>query len=264
MRIALGIEYDGAAYSGWQRQNHAKSVQQCVETALSKIADHEVKVTCAGRTDAGVHATAQVVHFDTECIRHENAWTFGMNRFLPDNIAIRWAQVVDDDFHARFSAFARRYRYLIYNHNLRNSILSSGVTTFYAPLDHVLMHEAAQALVGRHDFSAFRAVNCQSHTAVREISHIRVSRMGQYVMIDVQANAFLHHMVRNITGSLLMIGKGEQPVDWMHTLLLGQDRTKAAATAKPNGLYLVDVLYPEKFAIPKQPLGPLFMPDDNF
>jgi len=187
-----------------------------------------------------------------------------MNRFLPDNIAIRWAQVVDDDFHARFSAFARRYRYLIYNHNLRNSILSSGVTTFYAPLDHVLMHEAAQALVGRHDFSAFRAVNCQSHTAVREISHIRVSRMGQYVMIDVQANAFLHHMVRNITGSLLMIGKGEQPVDWMHTLLLGQDRTKAAATAKPNGLYLVDVLYPEKFAIPKQPLGPLFMPDDNF
>ena len=261
MRIALGIEYDGSAYYGWQKQQEVTTVQQRVEKALSKIANHEVNVVCAGRTDAGVHATGQVVHFDTDSVRHPSAWTLGMNRFLPDSISIRWATEVSEDFHARFSATARRYRYIIYNHNNRSSILAKGVTTFYAKLDHERMHEAAQYLVGRQDFSAFRAVNCQANTPVRELSHIRISRMGDYVILDVQANAFLHHMVRNITGSLLLIGCGEQPVDWMKTLLDGKDRTKAGATAKPNGLYLVDVSYPETFGLPRASLGPLFLPD---
>ena len=261
MRIALGVEYDGSAYYGWQRQQSVITVQQKLEEGLSKIANHPVSVTCAGRTDAGVHATGQVVHFDTDSVRHRSAWTLGINRFLPENISVRWSKITTDDFHARFSATARRYRYIIYNNTMRSSILARGVTTFFAPLDHELMHQAAQDLVGRQDFSAFRAVNCQANTPIRELSHIRVERMGDYVIVDVQANAFLHHMVRNITGSLLLIGCGEQPVDWIKTLLEGKDRTQAGATAKPNGLYLVDVSYPSHFDLPRKPLGPLFLAD---
>ncbi|MDP5030247.1 MAG: tRNA pseudouridine(38-40) synthase TruA [Paraglaciecola sp.] len=261
MRIALGVEYDGGAFYGWQRQQTVLTVQQLVEEGLSKIANHPVKVTCAGRTDAGVHATGQVIHFDTDSVRHRSAWTIGINGFLPETISIRWFKVTSDDFHARFSATARRYRYIIHNSTLRSAILARGVTTHFAPLDHELMHEAAQYLVGKQDFSAFRAVNCQANTPVRSVSHITVSRLGDYVMIDVQANAFLHHMVRNITGSLLLIGSGERPVDWLKTLLEEKDRTKAGATAKPNGLYLVDVSYPETFDLPRKPLGPLFLAD---
>lgn len=261
MRIALGVEYDGAAFYGWQCQQTVISVQQRVEEALTKIANHPVKVVCAGRTDAGVHATGQVVHFDTDSERHRSAWTLGINRFLPETVSIRWAKITSDDFHARFSATARRYRYIIYNHNLRNSILAKGVTTFHAKLNHELMHEAAQYLVGRQDFSAFRAVNCQANTPVRDLSHITVSRQGDYVILDVKANAFLHHMVRNIMGSLLLIGCGEKPIEWIKTVLAGKDRTKAGATAKPNGLYLVNVSYPEVFDLPSQPLGPLFLAD---
>lgn len=261
MRLALGIEYNGAPYHGWQRQQTVASVQQHVEEALTQIANEPIKVVCAGRTDAGVHATCQVVHFDTQSERPNRAWTVGINRYLPDSIAIKWVKGIDEEFHARFSATARRYRYVIYNNRLRNSILAKGVTHVHSELDHNLMHEAAQHLLGRHDFSAFRAVNCQANTPVRDMSNINVSRFGDYIVIDVKANAFLHHMVRNITGSLLAIGNKDKPTIWMKTLLQGKDRTKASATAKPNGLYLVHVTYPEIFELPTVPLGPLFLSD---
>jgi tRNA pseudouridine38-40 synthase len=250
MRIALGVEYDGGAFYGWQRQQSVITVQQLVEEGLSKIANHPVKVTCAGRTDAGVHATSQVIHFDTDSVRHSSAWTIGINGFLPETVSVRWFKEVSDDFHARFSATARRYRYIIHNSRLRSAILARGVTTHFAPLDHELMHKAAQYLVGKQDFSAFRAVNCQANTPVRTLSHINISRLGDYVIIYVKANAFLHH-----------IGSGDKPVDWLKTLLDTKDRTQAGATAKPNGLYLVDVTYSQEFDLPRTPLGPLFLTD---
>ena len=262
MRVALGIEYDGANYYGWQRQKDVIGVQQHVETAVSRIANEGINVVCAGRTDSGVHACGQVVHFDTTQTRPDRAWTLGVNTYLPDSVAIKWIKPVADDFHARFSATARRYRYIIYNKTLRGAILAKGVTHIYTPLDHRLMHEAAQCLVGKHDFSAFRAVDCQAKTAIRSLSHIRVSRSGDYIVIDVQANAFLYHMVRNITGSLVAIGTGDKPVHWMAELLSAQLRTQAAAMVKPNGLYLVDVIYPPRFDLPrpsKQNLGPVFL-----
>jgi tRNA pseudouridine38-40 synthase len=259
MRLALSVEYDGASFHGWQRQDEVTSVQQHVEEAASRIANEPIKVVCAGRTDAGVHATGQIVHFDTTNFRPDRAWTMGLNTYLPNSIAVTWVKPVPDDFHARFSATARRYRYIIYNNPLRGAILAKGLTHVYTPLNHVLMHDAAQCLLGEHDFSAFRAVNCQAKTATRRLSHIKVIRQGSYVIIDVQANAFLHHMVRNITGSLLAIGSGEMSVEWMNELLVGKDRTLAGVTAKPHGLYLVHVCYPTSFALPKQELGPLFL-----
>jgi tRNA pseudouridine38-40 synthase len=236
-------------------------VQQCVEEALSKIADEPISIVCAGRTDAGVHASCQVVHFDTDKVRKDSAWTLGINRYLPAQIAVKWVTHVPDDFHARFSATARRYRYVIYNAPLRNSILCKGVTHIHPPLDQTLMHQGAQYLVGEHDFSAFRAVNCQANTPVRRMHFINVSRMGDYIVIDVKANAFLHHMVRNIAGSLIEVGKQEQSPEWIKYLLSSKDRTLAAATAKPFGLYLVHVTYLDQFTLPELPLGPLFFPD---
>jgi tRNA pseudouridine38-40 synthase len=262
MRVALGIEYDGSSFHGWQRQNEVVSVQQHLEEALSRVANEPIKVTCAGRTDAGVHATGQVVHFDTQCYRPDRAWTLGINTYLPKTVAVRWVRAVDEAFHARFSATARRYRYLIYNNNFRSGILPNGVTHVHGPLDHNLMQQAAQHFVGKHDFSAFRAVGCQAKTAIRTLSHIQVIRMGDYILIDVQANAFLHHMVRNITGTLLTIGRKEKPTHWTAQLLEAKDRTQAGATAKPNGLYLVNVRYPAQFDIPALNMGPLFLPDE--
>jgi tRNA pseudouridine38-40 synthase len=261
MRVALGIEYDGGDYFGWQRQAEVDSVQAQLERALSLIANEPVSVQCAGRTDAGVHATGQVVHFDTDAQRKESAWTLGLNANLPDTIAVRWAREVDDSFHARFSATARRYRYVIYNHNLRPGILRHGVSHYHGDIDEKRMHQAAQALLGEQDFSSFRAIGCQSNTPFRNVHSVSVTRQGMYVIVDIQANAFLHHMVRNIVGSLLEIGLGNQDLDWMRQLLALKDRTKAAATAKPNGLYLVDVTYPEQYLLPKLALGPLFMLD---
>ncbi|QTH72016.1 tRNA pseudouridine(38-40) synthase TruA [Pseudoalteromonas xiamenensis] len=261
MRFALGIEYQGERYSGWQRQNHVNSVQQEIEKVLSKISDHPVEIFCAGRTDAGVHATGQVIHFDTHNPRDLKAYALGANSQLPDDIAVRFATVVNEDFHARFSATARRYRYVILNHAYRPAILRSGITHHYPKLDAEKMHIAAQHLLGEQDFSSFRAVHCQSHTPFRNIHHVDISRTGDFIVIDIKANAFLHHMVRNITGTLLDIGSGRLPVEWMPELLALKDRTKASATAKANGLYLVDVDYPAEFGIPKQPLGPLFLPD---
>lgn len=259
MKIALGIEYDGSRYYGWQRQHHVSSIQGTLEPVLSRIANHPVTVFCAGRTDAGVHATGQVVHFETDSDRGDAAWTLGVNAQLPSTIAVRWMTSVDPAFHARFSALARRYRYIIYNHRLRPAILGSGLLHFPFPLDEKRMHRAAQYLLGENDFSAFRAAQCQSKTPWREIQQIRVERIGRYVLVDVQANAFVHHMVRNIVGSLLEVGCGQQSETWIHALLDGRDRTLAAATAKPNGLYLVDVVYPATYPLPKLPLGPLFL-----
>lgn len=260
-RIALGVEYDGAAHFGWQRQQQVPSVQGYLEKALSAVANTTIDVQCAGRTDAGVHATGQVVHFDFDGERPDRAWTMGVNTNLPDSIAVRWVKTVSDDFHARFSASHRRYRYIIYNAPLRPAILLGGVTHEYQPLDAALMHEAAQAVIGEQDFTSFRASHCQSKTPFRNVTDVSVYRQGAYVIVDIRANAFVHHMVRNIVGSLIKVGCGEQPVSWIAELLAVKDRTQAAATAKPNGLYLVDVTYPDTFDLPRKPLGPLFLPE---
>jgi len=260
-RIALGIEYDGAQHYGWQRQREVPSVQEHLEKALSTVANTPIEVQCAGRTDAGVHATGQVVHFDCDAVRPLKAWTMGVNANLPSSVAVKWCVHVSDDFNARFSATGRRYRYVIYNHKMRPAILEQGITHIHRPLNEQLMHEAAQALLGEQDFSAFRAALCQSKTPFRNVTNVTVSRHGAFVVVDISANAFLHHMVRNIVGSLVEIGSGHQPVDWIATLLAGRDRTLSAATAKPNGLYLVKVDYPDTFGLPEQPLGPLFLPD---
>lgn len=260
-KIALGIEYDGSKYYGWQRQNEVRSVQEKLEKALSQVANEPVNVFCAGRTDAGVHATGQVVHFETHAERKDAAWTLGVNANLPGDIAVRWVKHVADDFHARFSATARRYRYVIYNHRLRPAILQQGVTHYHFPLDADRMHRAAQSLLGENDFTSFRAVQCQSRTPWRNLSHITVTRFGAYIVVEIKANAFVHHMVRNIVGSLLEIGCGHQAETWMAELLAVKDRTKAAATARAEGLYLVSVDYPERFALPQLPAGPLFLTD---
>ncbi len=262
MRIALGIEYNGTNYFGWQRQRDVKSVQEALEKALSIVANHPVEVQCAGRTDAGVHGTGQVVHFDTNVDRKMVAWTMGANANMPDDIAVRWAKEVPDDFHARFSATARRYRYIIYNHALRPGILSSGVSHYHGELDEKKMHEAGQFLLGENDFSSFRAAHCQSLSPFRNMMHLNVTRHGDYVVIDIKANAFVHHMVRNITGSLIKVGRGEEKPEWMKWLLDVKDRKLAGATAKAEGLYLVDVDYPQEFDLPSVPIGPLFLPDN--
>lgn len=260
--MALGVEYDGASYYGWQRQREVVSVQQHLEQALAKIADQEIDVQCAGRTDAGVHGTGQVVHFDLELnnSRPLRAWTMGVNTHLPDNIAVRWAKEVPDSFHARFSATARRYRYVIYNNNLRSAILSQGVSHYHGFLDEKRMHQAGQFLLGEHDFSSFRAAQCQSNTPWRNVHHVNVSRHGDYIVIDIKANAFVYHMVRNITGSLIAVGKKEHEPQWIKWLLEQKNRNLAGATAKAQGLYLVGVDYPSHFELPSPSIGPLFLP----
>lgn len=261
MRYALGIEYDGKNYCGWQRQNHSPSVQECLEIALSKVADEPIQVVCAGRTDTGVNATNQVVHFDTTKTRKDVAWSLGVNTNLPKDIAVKWVKQVDEEFHARFSATARRYRYIIYNARLRPAILSSGITFNHNPLNVEKMHLAAQLLVGEHDFTSFRTVHCQANSPLRTLAHCNVSRQGDYLILDVKGNAFLHHMVRNIAGSLMRIGQGLETVEWLQEVLDAKNRCIAGITAPANGLYFVDVDYPEHFEIPKPPMGPLFLKD---
>jgi len=262
MRIALGVEYNGNSLFGWQRQREVPSVQGHLEAALAKVANEPIETFCAGRTDAGVHATGQVVHFDTQANRDMRAWIMGCNSNLPDGIAVRWAKPVPDDFHARFSATARRYRYVIFNDKFRPALLAEGLSHYHQDLNVELMHQAGQYLLGEHDFSSFRAIQCQSHSPNRNLIHLNVSRYGRYIVLDIKANAFLHHMVRNITGSLLEVGKGLQKPEWMAELLAARDRNLAAATAKANGLYLIDVDYPPQFELPKSSLGPLFLPDN--
>lgn len=259
MRIALGIEYDGANYYGWQRQKEVISVQQKLEEALSLIANHPVIVNCAGRTDSGVHGTGQVVHFESDANRKDVAWTLGVNANLPSDIAVRWVKQVDDTFHARFSATARRYRYIIYNAPFRPGILAGGLSHYHHPLDEQLMQVAGQYIIGEHDFTSFRALHCQANNPRRTIEYLNITRRASFIIIDIKANAFLHHMVRNIAGSLIEVGRGKQPVDWLARLLTVKDRAQAAATAKPGGLYLVEVDYPAQFGLPRPAIGPLFL-----
>ena len=258
MRIALGVEYDGTPYSGWQLQVGVPSVQACVEEALAAVATHPVRVICAGHTDTGVHATGQVIHFDSDVVREERAWVFGTNANLPKSVAILWAKPVDDEFHARFCAFRRRYRYVIFNRPTRPTFMAYKVSWACRSLDVERMAQAATYLVGEHDFSAYRALGCQAKSPVKSIYALSVTREGSYLYIDIEANAFLHHMVRNIAGVLMAIGAGERPPEWAKEVLDQQDRTRGGVTAPPHGLYLIGVDYPEKFNIP--PTLPTAMP----
>lgn len=258
-RIALGLEYDGSEFYGWQRQTHFNSVQETLENALNQVACHRVHTVCAGRTDTGVHASIQVVHFDTTAIRSERAWIYGTNAALKPSVRILWAQSVPQNFHARRSAMSRRYRYIIYNHRLRPSLLRNYVSWYYRPLDEQKMFEAAQYWVGEHDFSSFRAAACQSHSPIRRVHTINITRLGDRVIIDVTANAFLHHMIRNMAGVLLAIGAGLAKVEWAQNVLEAKDRRQAGLTASPKGLYLVKVQYAEHFGLPQIPVGPWFL-----
>lgn len=251
-RIALGLEYDGTQYAGWQTQRHSKNIQDELERALSKVADHPINVTTAGRTDAGVHAAQQVVHFDTVAERSTRAWVLGTNSELPRDISVLWAKVTAENFHARFSAIARSYRYVIINRSSRVALQRDRACWVREPLDAQCMHEAAQFLVGEHDFSSFRAAQCQAKSPIRRVESIAVKRSAEYLCIDITANAFLHHMVRNIAGALIAVGKGEQPVDWVKAALAARDRRQGGVTAVAQGLYLVGVRYSAEFQIPSE------------
>jgi len=250
MRIALGIEYDGTEFSGWQRLSHGDTVQGALEQALSFVAAHPVEVTCAGRTDAGVHGRCQVVHFDTDVQRDMRGWVLGACSNLPGSVAVLWAQPVHGDFHARYSARSRRYRYRILNRAVRAALDARYVTWERHPLDAARMHEATQVLVGEHDFSAFRAVSCQAAHARREVLAVGVRREDEQVIVEIEANAFLHHMIRNIVGSLLPIGRGEQPVAWMGELLAGRSREVAGPTAPASGLTFLGPRYETHWGLP--------------
>ncbi|MDH5516824.1 MAG: tRNA pseudouridine(38-40) synthase TruA [Gammaproteobacteria bacterium] len=259
MRIALGIEYDGSQFSGWQQQKgDVRTVQGCLEQALSKIADQSIQVVCAGRTDTGVHALNQVVNFDFDQQRDPKAWVLGLNTYLPEDISALWVRDVPDDFSARFSAFERSYRYVIQHRIGRPALLNRRVSWRYGDLDIAKMHEAAQALLGEHDFSSFRSSQCQAKTATREMRSVSVTQQGDFIYIDVCANAFLHHQVRNIVGSLIEIGKTVKPVEWMAQLIAAKDRKQAGPTAPADGLYLVNVKYPAEYAIPECATPPVF------
>ena len=258
MKYAACIEYDGSSYHGWQRLQDMPSVQEEVETALSRVANHPVELTCAGRTDSGVHAIGQVVHFESDATRDEKAWRLGCNTNLPDNIVLRWIQAIDESFHARFSAISRRYRYIILNHKIRPALLNNKVCWFRDPLDENLMQNAASQLIGEHDFSSFRAAGCQAKHAMRELQEIIISREDKYIYVDIVANAFLHHMVRNIVGSLFEVGTARQSPEWFTHLLAVKDRTQAGVTAPACGLYFVSVDYPEIFELPAKASPPSF------
>lgn len=251
MRLALGVEYHGGSFCGWQRQKNQTTIQGTLENSLSQIADHSVKTICAGRTDTGVHALGQVVHFDTDKNRPLHAWLIGTNTYLPKTISLKWVKIVPEDFHARFSAKARTYQYFIHNVPIHSALTAGKATWYRYPLDVTLMQRAAQYLVGEHDFSSFRSSQCESLSPVRLIEMISIKRLGEFILIEVTANAFLHHMVRNMVGSLLRVGGGRVPVDWMKEILLARDRRIAAETALPDGLYLYQVHYSNQYDFPK-------------
>jgi len=250
-RYAFGIEYDGSAFMGWQRQVHeGRTVQAAVEEALSTVADHAVQVTCAGRTDTGVHALGQVIHFDTEAKRDLRGWLLGTNSNLPPDVSATWVQEMRSDFHARFTATARQYRYVIVNRETRPALMRAELTWTHRPLDAARMAEAARHLTGKHDFSAFRSMDCQAKQPVRNVKRLDVRREGERIVLDVVADGFLHHMVRNIAGVLMEVGQGKREVDWARQVLEGRDRSLAGVTAPANGLTLVAVEYPAEFAVP--------------
>lgn len=256
MRIALGVEYNGHGFHGWQTQHGLPTVQETLEKALSIVANEPITLFCAGRTDANVHATGQVVHFNTHAKRHIDAWIWGTNSQLPPSVVVNWARAVDYRFHARFTATARRYRYVIYNHPIRPALLSTRATWHYYRLDAERMAAAGSYLIGEQDFSAFRSAQCNSNSPMRNVTEFQVERQGDFIFLDIQANAFLHHMVRNIAGSLMKVGSGARDINWFQEILLAKNRRLAAETASPDGLYLTKVVYPEPYIFP--------VPDSKF
>jgi tRNA pseudouridine38-40 synthase len=255
-RIVLGVQYDGAPWQGWQTQPSGATVQDRLERAIREFAGLPIATTCAGRTDAGVHALEQVVHFDTTLQREMASWVRGVNAFLPPSIAVRWATEVADDsqqhFHARFSARSREYQYVLYNHPVRSPLLTARAGWAFRPLDMGRLQEAAALLIGEHDFSAFRSVQCQANTPVKSMHEIRIEQQGDTWLFTLRANAFLHHMVRNIVGSLLTVGNGSRPSSWLQEVLNGKDRKLAAPTFMPDGLYLAKIDYDPKWKLPQE------------
>jgi len=253
MRIAAGVEYCGTNFYGWQKQTRSRTVQQCIEKAFSKVANHAITVQCAGRTDSGVHAFNQVIHFDTTSIRENHSWIFGANSNLPEDVNVTWVKHVNDDFHARFSAISRQYKYIILNRAARSSVLGNLTSWQVEHLDDVLMSESAKYLIGKHDFTSFRATACQSKSPIRVIEYLSVKRHDELIIIDVLANAFLHHMVRNIAGVLIHVGNKKYPATWVKEVLQACDRKRGGITAPASGLYLIKVNYPDEFNIPSSP-----------
>lgn len=261
VRRALGLEYDGSGFCGWQTQPSGCGVQDALERALSEIAGHAVESVAAGRTDAGVHALQQVVHFDSPAQRPESAWVRGVNSLLPPTMAVSWAREVADDFHARFSAQARRYRYLLLNRPVRPGLMAGRTGWYHAPLDAQAMLRAAGYLLGEHDFSSFRAAECQAKSPVRRLFQLDIKRQGDWIVFDLAANAFLHHMVRNIVGCLVYVGKGKYPPEWVAELLAQRDRRLAAPTFAPDGLYFAGVDYEPRWELPR--LSPDMVPTEQ-
>lgn len=251
MRIAIGVEYDGRPYCGWQSQTAEDTVQDTLQRALSRIAGEPVSVIAAGRTDTGVHALEQVVHFDTQVERPLSAWVRGVNAVLPESVAVCWAHPVPDEFHARFSAHGRSYRYLLLNRPVRSALHAGKAGWFHAPLDLAAMQEAAEYLLGEHDFSAFRSSECQAKSPVKHLRQLDIRREGGMLVFDLNAGAFLHHMVRNIVGCLVYVGKGKHPPQWMKEILEGRNRIMAAPTFAPDGLYLRRIQYEAKWGLPQ-------------
>ncbi|MGH8134429.1 MAG: tRNA pseudouridine(38-40) synthase TruA, partial [Steroidobacteraceae bacterium] len=255
------LEYDGSAYAGWQTQQGPATVQQATQRALSAVAAQSIDLVCAGRTDAGVHARGQVAHFDTAAQRTTRGWVLGANSNLPQDICVAWALPVPAHFHARYSACARTYRYLILNRAARSALSARRATWVWRPLDHERMGEAAALLRGEHDFSAFRSSQCQAKSPVRRLERLSVERRGDWIVIEATANAFLHHMMRNIAGLLITVGEGAAPPGWARTVLEGRDRSKGAATAPAAGLYLWEVRYPAAFGVPAARAPEVFAAD---
>jgi len=252
MRVALGVEYDGSPFCGWQSQSDGQTVQDMLQLALSQITKEPISVIAAGRTDTGVHALEQVVHFDTQVGRPLTAWVRGVNSLLPESIAVRWAHPVPDEFHARFSAQGRSYRYLLANHAVRPAIQAGKVGWFHTPLDVSAMQVAARSLLGEHDFSAFRASQCQAKSPVKHLYQLDIRRQVDMLIFDVSADSFLHHMVRNIVGCLVYVGKGKYPSEWLAEVLAGRERSSAAPTFAPDGLYLRKIAYDVKWRLPQE------------
>lgn len=259
-RLVLGVQYDGSSWHGWQTQPSGETIQDMLENALHKFCKSEVKTTCAGRTDAGVHGLGQVVHFDTELNRNSYSWVNGVNAFLPGSIAVQWAKELvlnldsDEHFHARFSASSRTYCYILLNSNIRSPVWQNKAGWFFRPLDLSQMQRAAEKLIGTHDFSAFRAAGCQAKSPIKLMHEIDIRQRGELIIFTLRASAFLHHMVRNIVGSLLFVGSGRRSVNWMEDLLKSRNRSLAAPTFMPDGLYLAKIDYDEKWQLPQRNL----------
>lgn len=260
-RLALALEYDGSAFNGWQRQKSPEipTVQAVLESALSQVANEPVKTICAGRTDSGVHATCQVVHFEAEIDRGEKAWTRGVNSLLPGSVRVIWAKPVSEDFHARFSATGRRYVYLMHLTKTASALHAGKLTSVFHAVDVAAMNQGASYLLGERDFSSFRAAGCQSRSPNREVFSAEIRTQGELCYLDIHANAFLQHMVRNIMGTLLEVGRREKPPQWVAELLAAKDRTQAGVAAAPDGLYLMQVDYPQEFALPGTSRLPLIL-----